>query len=230
MNKISLFIYKVAKNLSPGQISELAYTKLKELLGKEVGVTPDSFVIKKDINGKPFITFFESYMNCQENHLKVLADPNYKLSQEELNTIDYYLSEIKFNISHSGDFIAIAYGEGDLGIDIQKVKTTKEAVVKKVLPEGLILKLLSAENLDEAFTQEFTILEAYLKYLGTGFKNYRKEEYLLGLKDKYLFTFQYEDYYISVVNDNLSMIDYFIIDENDEIIFTKCNTVNKRYE
>lgn len=228
MNKTSIFIYKINKGLNPKQISDLAYDKLKNLLAKEVNVTPDSFVIKRGINGKPFITFFETYMNCQENHIKVLQNPNYHLSDEELNIIDYYCSEIKFNISHSDEYIAIAYGEGEVGIDIQKIKPVKDAVVKKVLPEGLILKILGSENLDDAFIQEFTILEAYLKCLGTGFNNYKKEEYLLGLKDKYLFTFKYDDYYISLINDDIALIDYYIIDENDEIIFTKCNAVNKK--
>ncbi len=76
--------------------------------------------------------------------------------------------EIYFSLSHSGDFIALAISDRDVGIDIEKIRQAKETLVKRVCCENEISAIFSSENPDETFTEIWTKKEAYLKALGTG--------------------------------------------------------------
>lgn len=76
--------------------------------------------------------------------------------------------EIYFSLSHSGDLIALAISDRDIGIDIEKIRQAKENLVKRVCCENEISSVFSSENPDEAFTEIWTKKEAYLKALGTG--------------------------------------------------------------
>ena len=76
--------------------------------------------------------------------------------------------EIYFSLSHSGNFLALAISDRDVGIDIERIRQAKEDLVRRVCCENEISLIFSSENPDEAFTEIWTKKEAYLKALGTG--------------------------------------------------------------
>lgn len=75
---------------------------------------------------------------------------------------------IYFSLSHSEDFLALAVGDREVGIDIEKIREAKEKLIKRVCCENEKQKIFSSENPDKAFTEIWTKKEAYLKALGTG--------------------------------------------------------------
>jgi 4'-phosphopantetheinyl transferase len=79
-------------------------------------------------------------------------------------------SAIRFSISHTFDYIAIAFDKNDVGIDIEHIRTGKEAIVKRFFTdeEKEYLFALPYEKFDAAFTQLWTLKEAYSKCVGTG--------------------------------------------------------------
>ncbi len=76
--------------------------------------------------------------------------------------------EIYFSLSHSGDFLALAVSDREIGIDIEKIREAKENLIRRVCSENEIKKIYSSENPDRVFTEIWTKKEAYLKALGTG--------------------------------------------------------------
>ncbi len=76
--------------------------------------------------------------------------------------------EIYFSLSHSGDFLALAISDKDVGIDIEKIRGAKENLVNRVCCKNEKDRIFSSDNPDVEFTKIWTRKEAYLKALGTG--------------------------------------------------------------
>ena len=79
--------------------------------------------------------------------------------------------EIYFNLSHSGDYVACAIADCEIGVDIQQYrKNIKEGVLKKVFHESeKALYEACAEEEKEAFFYDiWAAKEAYAKYTGEG--------------------------------------------------------------
>lgn len=86
----------------------------------------------------------------------------------------------EFNISHSGDAVAIAYGENCVGLDIENIRCRENdlKVAKRCFlePEYIFVTDDAFEldmdgishPVEERFFMVWTMKEAYLKYKGTG--------------------------------------------------------------
>ena len=93
------------------------------------------------------------------------------ISDPQINVDDHgkpYLNghpDIFFNLSHSGQYAAIVYGDRPIGIDIQEHKDLNESLAKRIMNEAE----LSAYAKDAAITcRLWTVKEAYSKFLGIG--------------------------------------------------------------
>ncbi len=80
--------------------------------------------------------------------------------------------DFHYNLSHSGDWVVIAWGNSPVGIDVQQSANRKldDLARRYFAPEEqqyLFSKESEAERI-EAFFQIFTAKESYVKYLGTG--------------------------------------------------------------
>ena len=78
----------------------------------------------------------------------------------------------KFNVSYAGKYVAIAYGETEIGIDVEEIfiDSGRELVAKYYYTEteyNEIFKDGIEENNALQFAQIWTMKECYLKYLGT---------------------------------------------------------------
>lgn len=105
--------------------------------------------------------------------------------------------EIHFSLSHSGDLLALAISDKEIGIDIEKLRTAKEALITRVCSKNEINKINSSENKDKTFTEIWTKKEAYLKALGTGID--RELSGIDTTDEKFnFFTEDFEDFIVSV--------------------------------
>lgn len=75
-----------------------------------------------------------------------------------------------FNISHSGEWVVIAYGDKKVGIDVEKVSDEMEEIAPVFLTKEEFRKIenLEAVRKNARLTKLWTLKESYLKYRGTG--------------------------------------------------------------
>lgn len=79
-----------------------------------------------------------------------------------------------YNLSHSGSWVVIAYGDSPVGIDVEQLRRMddkKENIARRCFTadeQAYIFQ--SAENHQGRFFQIWTAKESYLKYLGTGLR------------------------------------------------------------
>ena len=88
--------------------------------------------------------------------------------------------EFNFNISHSGDVVAIAYGDCQVGIDVEHIRCRENdlKVAKRCFAPGEYTFITDeafevdlegvSHSVEERFFMVWTMKEAYLKYKGTG--------------------------------------------------------------
>ncbi len=75
---------------------------------------------------------------------------------------------VYFNVSHSGDYVALAISENNVGVDIEKLRHNKMRVARRFFSEKEIKRLQVSDNPDRDFTRLWSLKEAYLKYNGSG--------------------------------------------------------------
>ena len=79
----------------------------------------------------------------------------------------YFTEDIHFSISHSGEYVAIAFNDDEIGIDIEKKKQINRKLLNKAASKTESINF-NFENFDDEFLKMWTIKEAYFKYIGTG--------------------------------------------------------------
>jgi len=75
-----------------------------------------------------------------------------------------------FNISHAGEWVACAFSDREVGIDIEHIKDIDLSIAKKYFCKNEYESLVS-KNGDERivyFYELWTLKESYIKWLGTG--------------------------------------------------------------
>lgn len=99
---------------------------------------------------------------CQEN-LRILRTDLGKPYLEDH-------PDFHFSISHSGNWVALAFGRHPLGLDIQMIaeKQNTPALARRFFTEEEQAYLAEQPDYARAFTRIWTAKESYLKYLGTG--------------------------------------------------------------
>ena len=75
-----------------------------------------------------------------------------------------------FNLSHSGDFAAIGYGNEEIGIDIQEDSNIGEPIAKRIMSakEYKHYTSLNIEKKHLLANKLWCIKESYIKYIGIG--------------------------------------------------------------
>ncbi|MDO5760010.1 MAG: 4'-phosphopantetheinyl transferase superfamily protein [Bacteroidota bacterium] len=78
-----------------------------------------------------------------------------------------------FNISHTKNHVAVCFDSLPIGIDIEEVREKKMPVAQRFFhpKEVEYLQTISEKDIDFAFTQLWTIKEAYVKMTGKGIAN-----------------------------------------------------------
>lgn len=103
--------------------------------------------------------------------LKYFNIENYELIYNENNKPYIKDSEVYFNISHSGDYVAVIISDTEVGIDIQKIQGLKLNVAKRFFHENEYKKIIEENDIykqTELFYTYWTMKESYTKALGRG--------------------------------------------------------------
>ena len=107
--------------------------------------------------------------------------------------------DIYFNISHSDVLQAIAIGDSEVGVDIEKIRNVNLQVASRFLKEEC--DYIMAANSTECFFEIWTKKEAYLKYLGAGISGGLKSFSVFEAPIK-IATFKKNGYIISICSES----------------------------
>lgn len=79
-------------------------------------------------------------------------------------------SSVQFNISHSGDWVVLAFGDIEVGIDVELLRPVNYRVATRFFSkeENSLLEQLNGTEKLKLFFDFWTLKESYLKLLGTG--------------------------------------------------------------
>lgn len=113
-------------------------------------------------------------------------------------------NEIYFNLSNSHDYSVCTISNSEVGIDIEKI-TFKSNIIDRICTEDEKKLIKNAKD----FTKIWTKKESYIKYLGIGLSYGLKNVDTLTLNN--IKTYKYDDYYISLCNNNDEDIIFEII-------------------
>lgn len=94
--------------------------------------------------------------------------------------------DFHYNLSHAGNWVAIAYGPEEVGIDIEKITwdAGKERLARRFFTQNEQSYVFQdAEHQAERFFAVWTAKESYLKYLGTGLSKSLDSFDVLTMKD-----------------------------------------------
>ncbi|MBP5308551.1 MAG: 4'-phosphopantetheinyl transferase superfamily protein [Clostridia bacterium] len=81
-----------------------------------------------------------------------------------------------FSISHSGNLIAVAVADFNIGIDIEVPQNTDYSrIASKVLSDNEMIDYMKSSDRSVFFTEKWVMKESYLKFIGTGLGKYPKD-------------------------------------------------------
>ena len=106
------------------------------------------------------------------------------------NNIEYYINNygkpylkdnnVFFNISHSFDYIITTISKNEIGIDIEKIRTTPLNIINQIATEKEKEYILSSKsNIEKRIFQIYTLKEAYFKMLGTNLNHILEVEFII---------------------------------------------------
>lgn len=107
-------------------------------------------------------------MNCSKKilELQIAQGPNGKPYVENLDGFHY-------NLSHSGDWVVLAWGDSEVGVDVEQLRESAnlERITRRFFTEEertYIFAPVEEQERNRRFTKIWTCKESYVKYLGTG--------------------------------------------------------------
>lgn len=135
--------------------------KLKVRKDKDLSLTGD--ILAKHCIAKVFgIKFSDIQFKVSEFGKPYIADfPN-----------------VHFNISHSGDFVVCAVCDKPIGVDIQRMDDVDFASIAKhvfTVKEQIAFFAVEQDDKKAMFYKTWTAKESYIKFLGTGVRDLRKD-------------------------------------------------------
>lgn len=123
------------------------------------------------------------------------------IAKQEFNYTEYgkpYLinfSDVHFNISHSGEYVACAVSDKPVGVDIQKIGEYNCDVAKRVCNEKELVQIENSSDKASEFTKLWAQKEAVLKMYGTGITGGNIKTCL---DNHYVQSERIDDYWVSV--------------------------------
>ena len=83
--------------------------------------------------------------------------------------------EVQFNISHTRGAVLVGLHDEPLGVDIERIRPLREALVRHTMNPAEAETILSAPCPEQMFTRLWTRKEAVLKLLGTGITDHLQQ-------------------------------------------------------
>jgi len=157
-----IYLSKIDKTLRQDKINALL-----QVISRENREKCQRFKFKEDTLRTLYGELIVRHVLCQR----------YLFKDEDIEIIrnDYgkpYVKDcpIHYNISHTGDFVACAFSEQKIGIDIEQVKEIDLKIAKRFFCQQEYESLLVQKIPDQHdyFYSLWTLKESYIKWLGTG--------------------------------------------------------------
>ena len=180
------------------------FEKLCGIIGDEsvIGVYIQKWNKKQDVPWQYILADVLKKDYGVENYPQILKDEYGKPYIEN--------HEVEFNVSHSGEYLAIAVSEHPVGIDIQGPKVIREGTFRKVVqPQE---ESLVGKEREKDFLRLWTLKESFVKAEGKGLRISMKDYFFEKENNQYFvnyggqraaWTFNIEetlvaDYFVSV--------------------------------
>lgn len=126
-------------------------------------------------------------------------------------------AECSFNLSHSGDYVVLAYHKGKepVGVDIQKLRVMRDGMEKRLLHEKEKMMLPEEEELRLHYLNRlWTVKESFVKMTGVG----------LACDFRTI----HADFQKGIINaDNVEKVFFTLKDWNDDYYLSVCTPVLK---
>ena len=179
---VKFMIYVFYCDISPLS-DDIFFNLAKKCIQKDMMVKTDRLKFRKDKNlsmaGHLLLKYALEYLKFEYENTCFKRTKSGKPFAENIN--------IKFSISHSGNFAAVALSDSDIGIDIEKTKDYNPAVAKRFFTENEYDMIMSFENeheKEDMFFRMWTLKEAYVKMAGESIFNFKDFE-ILPFEKKY---------------------------------------------
>ncbi len=100
------------------------------------------------------------------------------------------LSDVHFNISHSGHYVVCAVADKEIGVDVERIRKVNLRIAERFFsaPELFDLMQLDEEARKLYFITLWTIKESYLKAIGRGLTQHLNSFTILQSADSYMLT------------------------------------------
>lgn len=158
--------------LNTAKMTEADYQRMISELSEERAERAERYQKKED-----------RYLSAGAGHLLDVALK--KMGREE-KSLKYYYNDrgkpyvigIGFNLSHSGTIAALALGNQEVGVDVQKIVPVKEELIERVCTEReyAYLSGFSGMAREREFFRLWTAKESASKYIGSGLPNPKEYE------------------------------------------------------
>ena len=100
--------------------------------------------------------------------LKEYSEYDFFVDNEENGKPYIVNKKIFFNISHSGNYVLCAFGDENVGCDVEIINTYNDKVVNRFFTVSEQKVLNSSNKKDVDFTRLWTLKESVLKFTGSG--------------------------------------------------------------
>lgn len=118
---------------------------------------------------------------------------DFNISNEEIKFEKTYYGkprltnkDIKFNISHSGNFVVLAISNDDVGIDIEERKKYHHDIVKLFHEKEIsIIENNSLNDRVKVFYDYWCLKESYIKFIGKGLSEPLNSSFIIKEAEKY---------------------------------------------
>ncbi len=111
--------------------------------------------------------------------------------------------ECRFSLSRSGEYIALACGEDEVGIDIQQILPQKQHAQRFLHPMER-QSILLAEDKAELFCRVWTMKEAYVKLTGEGMSRSFSGFDVLAMPENRFFTQRIGDHILTICTNKFT--------------------------
>lgn len=118
-----------------------------------------------------------------------------------------------FNLSHSGDYVAMGIADCEIGVDLERIRDYTEAVAVRVFAQDKkdIFATLEGEEKNLFYSKSWTEVEALVKCKGVGFDDGWKG---ISTAEANLYSIRHGEYYVSVcvADDVVCIADEIVVE------------------
>lgn len=227
--------------LNISQLSNDDYEWLRNEVSEERRIKADCFYFKIDSYRSVCAELLLQYSLFENNNQFVEIDLAYNKYGKPtiINNKNFF-----FNLSHSGDWVVLAYGTAEVGVDIEKIQMGRERISDEIFREEEREYIYSSVGMERIrrVTQIWTLRESYIKYLGTGFSTEMNTFSIdavnncvmndIGELKKNIFikSIIFEpDYFLSICSEEaMFTIKEVVLEDLMEVIYRKKRSADKR--